>query len=281
MLPIWYIQQIKHDGDTWNKMVFAAGELGIEVVCKPYIPFSEDFFADIPRDRPVVFLGSINAVKAHDRLSKQGKGLYPFAWCDWKLLSCSTYYARYGDYIAQRRYAFYPLAEVKRLRGQIWDDFGVGGKVFLRPDTNDKAFIGAVVHEKNFDAWWQQATWESPPAELMTVVSQPVNILAEDRVVVADGKAVAASQYKLDGCIDLDPGHRPGSMAFAEEVAACWSPHAVFVVDVALTDEGFKVMEIGSVNVAGFYGADVRPICKAMTDIAVREWNEAYGEVPY
>lgn len=259
-------------------MAYAAQELGIECRCFDYVPFSDNPFGEFVSGRPVVFLGSINAVKAHDRLRGEGRGMYPFAWCDWKLLSCSTYYPRYGDYLLQSRYAFYPLGEVRRLREQIWDLFATDGKVFLRPDTNDKVFDGAVVHQKNFDSWWQSATWTSPPAELLVMASRPERIISENRVLVADGKAVAAGQYRLDGCIDFTSNNSPGAMAFAEEAAACWSPHPVFAMDVALTESGYRLCEIGSANVAGFYDADCRPICQAMTDVAVREWAEAYGD---
>lgn len=284
MNVLWVVQEINHDQDTSQRIMFAAQELGHEAKTLRYGGVrSVEWPDELPKgcERPVVFLGSLTAIKDHQR--RHGGHGYPFAWCDWNKLSCRYYYSKLGDFLLGRRYGMYPYAEVVRCHEQLWRDFAVDGRVFIRPDSNDKVFDGQVVHLKNFDAWKGSVeAWEKPADDLLCVVASPTAVIkAEDRVVVVDGVAVTASQYKCDGKIDVVPrsGYREGSLRFAEEVAKCWSPHRAFVCDVALTGDGeFRLVEIGSVNAAGYYGCDVREIARGLSEAAQKDWDEGYGE---
>ncbi len=45
-----------------------------------------------------------------------------------------------------------------------------------------------------------------------------------------------------------------------------WQPHEAFVVDVCELDEGLKVLELNTLNAAGFYAADVQRLVVALED---------------
>ena len=57
-------------------------------------------------------------------------------------------------------------------------------------------------------------------------------------------------------------------------MADIYSVHPVYVMDIARTDEGLKLLEIGSINCAGLYGADVHKVAKVIHDKAVEEWKD-------
>lgn len=43
-----------------------------------------------------------------------------------------------------------------------------------------------------------------------------------------------------------------------------WQPARAFVIDIALTQESYKIVEINCINSAGFYAADVSKIVNAI-----------------
>jgi hypothetical protein len=284
---LWVVAPLaleRADDNTNQRIMLAAEELGHKVQIVQYKGFHSTDWYVLPenKEQPVVFMGCLNAIKDHQR--RNGGHGYPFAWCDWNKLSCQHYYAKLGDFLLGSHYGMYPYAEIVRKHEQLWRDYSSADKLFIRPDTNDKIFSGQVIHKKNFDSWKVSAeAWECPKDELLCVVATPVHdIVAEDRVLVCDGKAITASQYMLHHSVEISPHHREGSMRLAEEIAKVWSPHRAFICDVALLSNGeFKLVEIGSANAAGYYDCDVRLVAEALSAAAEKDWQNAYGEIIY
>lgn len=270
----WYIQHRDNDYDSnTQKIIFIIQEMGYKVHCEKYVPFDGMDWSFLPTDRPVVAHGSIAAIR---NLLKgcNGKHFYPGAWCDWEALTCHSYYTYWGKYLLQKDYGFYPLGELPRLKDYFYKLHGE--TIFVRPDANNKEFTGEVISEKNFDVWYRKTTYNDPPATMMCVVSKPAKIEAEFRLIMADGKVVAGSKYRNEHVIDYDPYYPEAMIPFAEEVCKVWQPHPIFCLDIAETPEGFRVIECGSVNCAGYYSANLRPIIESMAKIAEREWKDIH-----
>jgi hypothetical protein len=47
-------------------------------------------------------------------------------------------------------------------------------------------------------------------------------------------------------------------------VIAIWQPLEAFVLDVCETQHGFRIVEINTINSAGFYAADIQNIVMAL-----------------
>jgi len=45
-----------------------------------------------------------------------------------------------------------------------------------------------------------------------------------------------------------------------------WQPADAFVLDIALTHNGYKVLEVNCLNSAGFYAADVSKLVQAIME---------------
>lgn len=259
------IEDDVHDEVTPN-FVYAAQELGHTVKLTKYIPFGGTVF-DILEDvkGPLVFFGSLNFIRKYQ---EEGLPHKPFAWCDWTLFECHTYFAWYGPHLIHTRYGFYPLKEVERLKDQLYEMYGVKNKIFVKPDTNDKIFSGEVVAECQFDYWHRIALTYQPSMTQLCLVSTPTQLETEWRFIVAKGKVVAGSQYRSGGMFMPEAGYKAAAAEFAEAVAAVWQPHPVFVVDVCETRAGdMKLVEIGPVNGAGLYKCDIRAVVQAMADV--------------
>lgn len=52
--------------------------------------------------------------------------------------------------------------------------------------------------------------------------------------------------------------------SFAQQMIDIWCPSRGFVIDVALTDDGYKMVEINGLNSAGFYAIDVQKLIEAI-----------------
>lgn len=237
-----------------------------------YVPFGGMEYSFLPEDRPVVFHGSI-AVAKDIRKRFPGR-FYPFMWYDEDKLRCQSYYAHWGPYLLQDIYGFYPLSEITRLCLKLYELFGDKQRLFIKPDSNDKEFTGEVVHLKKFDVWRMTALHNETPQDTLCVVSKPQPIDDEYRLVIADGRVVAGSSYRKGNFLDMSEGYPSDVKSFAEEVAKVWSPHPIYCLDIATTPFGCRVIECGSLNVAGFYDMDLRPVVAAMSEIAEREWNQ-------
>ena len=113
------------------------------------------------------------------------------------------------------------------------------------------------------------------------IVSRPVKILKELRLVMLNGKVKAGSTYSIQKHMIMEPldeqSDKTTIIDFAEMVAADNPPPLprCYVLDVALTEVGYQVMEIGCVAAAGFYKANLVDVAKAITEAAEQDW-EAY-----
>jgi hypothetical protein len=81
----------------------------------------------------------------------------------------------------------------------------------------------------------------------------------------------------MDRVLDVRPEFPDEAAALAEEACKIWTPHPILVVDVGLTHDGYKIVECGSVNCAGYYGCDLHKLVKAMSEIACREFDLKAG----
>lgn len=46
-----------------------------------------------------------------------------------------------------------------------------------------------------------------------------------------------------------------------------YQPGRAFVIDVALTDDGLKIVELNCINCSGFYEADIQKIIMSLNNI--------------
>ena len=100
--------------------------------------------------------------------------------------------------------------------------------------------------------------------ETFVAISEPRTIYREYRFFVVYGKVVTGSLYKLGGraqqglCLDQE------IIDFAQARVDQWSPADCFVIDIGLTEEGLKVIEMGCMNGAGFYASDISKLLQAI-----------------
>lgn len=273
-MPVWYIQEYNQRDGTTQRLILTVKEMGYRLHVDKYIPFDDQHdLSFLPTTEPVVFHGAISCVRS---VQDRKLNLRPFAWFDFNALRCQSYYAHWGPWLAQRIYGFYPLGVLRDKADWLFEVFGrpkrEGGEsyIFLRPDANDKTFTGEIVSQTRFDSWINWTWVDDNLADLLVVVSQPERLGREWRLFVQDGKVITGSRYMDRGVLDLEPEYPDGAVQVAEAACKVWTPHPIFCMDMAETDDGYRILECGSINCAGYYAADLRVIVRAISDSADR-----------
>lgn len=150
---------------------------------------------------------------------------------------------------------------------------------FIRPIDDSKHFAGKVFEPEEWNSWRKgivDAGYDYGNAltpETLVQLCSPKKIYAEYRYWIVDTKIVTRSLYKrgdkvmYSADVDYEVDNFVNCIMHGVHHAIHpWLPKA-FVFDVALTPEGFKIVEINTINSAGFYAGDMLKIVMALEEI--------------
>lgn len=148
----------------------------------------------------------------------------------------------------------------------IWSPF------FIRPCEDSKSFSGTVTDWASFEEWRRKVvdlkeTYTSLNADTMVSYGPVQTIRKEYRFFVVDHRVVTGSVYKVGSRVIYDPLVDEAATTFARDMVEKWQPARAFVLDVALTDNGHRVVEINCINSAGFYAIDVQKFVMAIEEM--------------
>lgn len=145
---------------------------------------------------------------------------------------------------------------------------------FIRPVEDLKQFNGTMTNAEEIARWMSSVESGNFSFDENVVVSvaSPKNIQMEWRYFVVDGKIVSGSSYRFKGLRLVKREEDPDVIAEAQLMADKWLPHENVVMDLALTEEGLKVVEFNCLNSSGFYYHDVRAIAKSLTEYMERKY---------
>lgn len=147
------------------------------------------------------------------------------------------------------------------------------GPTFIRPIDDSKYFTGRVFEPEEFADWQQKVCvleedfGNSLRKDTRLQLSMPKAILTEARIWVVDGQIVTHSTYKRGTRVLYTREVDPHLLEFAQAAVDDWQPHRAFVIDVCDTDQGPKIVEINTLNSAGFYAGDVQKLVLALEDM--------------
>jgi len=135
--------------------------------------------------------------------------------------------------------------------------------VFARPLEDDKLITGGLF--KKEDLMMALATKITDiNKEKYLIISEKKIILAEYRFFVIDGQVITGSLYKIRGQLITADAIDAEALSFAEDMINLWQPSNAFVIDIALTDKGAKIIEVNNISSAGLYKSDVSLIVDKM-----------------
>lgn len=142
-----------------------------------------------------------------------------------------------------------------------------GERLHIRPNRDDKAFNGGVYDAVSWNdmlAQRQRHQQIMPASDLECWASSIKEIAAEYRCWFIGGELVDVSMYRESGKLFLKRETSLEVYRAARNLASLHLPMDNIVMDVARTQDGFKVIEFNPINSSGWYAAS--------TDVILANW---------
>jgi len=240
-----------------------------------YIPFQGGKYDNMfDNNDCVIFYGSLNLSR---RLKKE-QNFHPHIYSTLENYECTKYYAYFGKYLLNQNYVMLPYSELKRRKEWLFKTIGQDGSIFVRPSSGEKIFTGQLVTIDTFDKDYELLGFYDVPKHAVVVVSEPRNIMKENRLVIAEDKIVSGSLYS-DRTTNLKyTGYSEDVEKLANYILeeTEYRPDLVWTMDFCETKGGnLYLLEIGGFSCAGLYECDMEPIVREVSRIAWEE-NEIY-----
>ncbi len=152
-------------------------------------------------------------------------------------------------------------------------DVEEGGRVFIRPCEDLKAFSGLVISGDDLADWqtrvvsgYGTSEYDSRLLKTSTpvIVSKVKTITREWRTWVVSGKVIAYSQYARNGKRERVRVTPLDVRAFAQRLADYWCPADCFVLDVGEVDGKLGLMEVNTMNSSGIYDGNMVDVYSAI-----------------
>lgn len=252
----WVIQDNIYNEAGFATLIDALKKLGIAHSIHKVIPFSRELYPDINPEGKVVVMGSYTLTHI-----AQAKGWEPGSFLNEnftfrkQIIHWNTHMLNNSAWLGLLKFAT-PYDE----------------PFFIRPADDGKAFAGTVMDNPSFLKWKEQVLALKPEdgatmgGDTIVMICRGKKIHAEYRVWIVDKKVVTSSVYKVGRRVVSSPHVAPTIHKFAEKMADIYSPHRAYVMDVASTPEGLKIIEVNNLNSAGFYAGDVQRIVFAIEE---------------
>ena len=147
---------------------------------------------------------------------------------------------------------------------KLTDDFSwkEGEIKFIRPTKDNKAFTGKLFNQYEWVDMVEHHLHNSKNEQFNEntelQVGSPKVIYKEIRFWVVDGKIITGSTYKIGSDVTYTDVFEPEAIEFAQRMVDIYQLADAFVIDVCLTDSGWKIVECNCINCAGFYKANMQ-----------------------
>ena len=272
----WVIEDFEPD----NKFGALADEVrrqGMDCETIRYLPLQSGSYDVFKKRDCVLFQGSLNLAT---QLQTE-KEWVPGPWLSVENYQCTIYYAHLGKYLFNDPYIMLPRAEVKRNLSWLYDE-AFGAKLtglFFRPSSGMKPFTAGVCDPSSFESFWKWVEEFSEPHSIV-VISPIKKILGEWRFVCADHQIITGCQYRKDGSINYAQNYPAEAKALADQIAGeKFQPDPMFIIDICQGESGrYYLLEINSFSCGGLYACEMEPIVKKASEIALREWEDLFGD---
>ena len=258
----WIIQKTLLGKDSLNKLTEAVEQNDAAIELIDVIPFSYDIEYEPPDDKFPVIYGTSTFILGSYKHPYLKKGVFynPEAF------RMSVYLQHWNNHMLNSDAAF---IEVGRLINQR---LLIDASVFIRPDDDSKSFGGFVCsYEEILD---RLSCLDSSNPYLndktMLLLASVKDIDREWRCFVVQGRVISSYRYRIHGETVIDSTDVPESMiAFVEEMCRGFTPHDIFVMDVALYQGRYKVIECNCINGSGIYQQDWSVIVRALQEFII------------
>jgi len=228
---------------------------------------------------PVVYHGSFQGA----RWVQQNTDWTPGVLANHPAFRCHYYYPFFHEYLLNQRHVMLPFGTFLQRKDDLFEWVGKGGRIFVRPDSNEKPFAGQIVTRETWDEDIKLINFYRLPISELVVVAPPREIRREWRFVIQGRDVLTGSIYRSGqqaghcGPVTLDTA--PWPWEFAQEIAnravdRGWEPDPVWVLDVCMDSaDRLRLLEVGSFACSEFYACDTDRIVGTVTQVAKAAWE--------
>jgi len=237
-----------------------------------YIPFMQGGPEDIPFSptEPVVVYGTVNAVR----------NLRSFYGCYFNEFNFKTnvYMSLFGDssMYLNDDHVYSTFSNIISDPIYYYDLFQKDS-LFFRPLDGIKSFTGDVIPKRSIDTDINVMNnlYNLAP-ESMILISTPKKIYEESRFLIGNNEIIDYSRYMVDDNMVQDKNTDTSAIMFAKDIInhTTWTPDDLYTMDIAMTDNGPKIIELNSFSCAGWYGMDVHQVIKNVNSIVLENFKK-------
>ncbi|MBX7226464.1 MAG: ATP-grasp domain-containing protein [Chitinophagales bacterium] len=253
---MYFLVQSNIYSDPDHHRIFAAlDELNIDYETIELL--STDESVSVQQDRQDVFVyGSVKLA----RLAKQNTNWYPGSFYGGNHLF-EVYAKHYTNHLLNYSTEIFKFGDKLK-----WE---MGETKFIKPYEMAKLFTGKVFYESEWNDFVEENTLHPrtpllTPSSLMQA-SVPQHIIKEARLWIVGKQVVQSVYYRFHGDIVYESDVSIDGIEFAKEMIALFNVAEAFVMDICLTYDGWKIVEINCINSAGFFPkVDVKTLIKTL-----------------
>jgi hypothetical protein len=218
------------------------------------LPFTEEVEYEM-KEKDVFVFGSL-------KLARLSKG---FGWKPGALITENHDYEVYSKHYKEN------LLNYDSRIVNFGDDFEwLYEEQFIRPCLDSKSFTGKVFDKEDWETFKKRMLDHPSDTTLrhdsQIQVAVPKRITQEVRCWVVNGKIITQSTYRRGSFLVYDNIVDQDAIDFAQAMVDIFQLAETFVIDVCLTERGWKIVECGSTSCAGFYDADMQKLVMALED---------------
>ena len=142
---------------------------------------------------------------------------------------------------------------------------------FIRPCKDSKVFTGRPFSKIKWDDLVEQSLTNGHTTSLskdtLIQVATVKRIYKEARIWIVDGKIVTSSYYRYGENVEYTENVEPEGLEFAQRMVDLYQVAPAFVLDICLTPDGWRIVEINCINCSGFYRGDLQKVIIALEDL--------------
>jgi len=254
----YIVQENTFREENYDLLIKSLERLGLEYEVVKVLPFTDEIEVLTTRKDVFVF-GSLKLA----RISRDQ------SWIPGSLMSDTHDYNVYSQYYKENLLNY--DSKIYKFTDYLdWANLNSPEK-FIRPCLDSKTFTGKVFNKEDWNNFVEHSLTNghstSLTSDTLIQVAKPKHIQKEIRFWVVGGRVITGSQYRLGYRTVSDVNYEPSAVEFAQNMVDIYQLADVFVIDICLVNDEWKIVECGCLNCAGFYHADLIKVLIALEDL--------------
>lgn len=227
------------------------------------IPFSGEFLPPFEEEGKAICIGPYS-MRNYAKANNIQPGVYDIEAMDFLVQK-----QMWGEKMLNFESKVIPFKELNAIKLEP------NSQYFMRPIKDSKVFAGGIFTTQEILDWHKKVVvleedyGDTLNGSTLVQILKPLQIEREYRNWVVDGKVVTSSLYKIKDKVTYSAYVPQDIIDYAQECVNIWKPHKAFVIDICeITTEKntkeFRIVEINTLNAAGFYEADLDKLIDAL-----------------